>query len=345
MALLLPLLLGAVRSRRCRDRWDPVSNFGSLLFVSAAVAAAMVVAGPPALAGPVNCEEIVGNECTTDMLETMGSDAGFKCSSVLNSTKTGFGSCTPDENCIGPRNPDGTCPQVIDQCLVGRCVESPGNPPTFTCEGENKDRLAVDRGGCSDGSTCTADGCADGLCRYFLLDGICCNDGNACTVQDTCKVGVCEGVAAPAGTGCDDTNPCTDSDECADDGTCVGTPCDACTCDDENACTTNDMCTGGLCVGTGVADGMPCDDGIACTNTVCNGLECGGGTLDDSACVTDDNPCTEQTCTSAGCRTSLITGTTACLAMNGGCLLGTRACQMGSPTGGCVPNDPPEPCP
>jgi hypothetical protein len=235
---------------------------------------------------------------------------------------------------------------VIDECIVGRCVESAGDPPTFGCEGEEKVRVSEPIG-CNDGSTCTADGCRDGVCRHFLLDGICCNDGNACTVQDTCKVGVCEGVTAPVGTVCDDANPCTSSDECIDGGQCVGTPCGACTCDDGDACTTNDSCSAalGVCVGTPLGNGMPCDDGIACTATQCNGGLCEGGTLNDAACVTDDNPCTEQTCTSTGCRTALITGTIPCSVMNSGCLLGTRTCQIGSPTGGCVPNDPPEPCP
>jgi hypothetical protein len=270
-------------------------------------------------------------------------DGNFKCNSILDVEKSAFGSCTPEGNCTDPRTADGGCPggQVIDECIVGRCIELAGNPPTFTCEGEAKVRLLVGEGGCNDGEECTADGCEDGLCVYLTLEQSTCNGGGACAA---CKVGACEGV--PPGTACDDANPCTDSDECADDDTCVGTICDTCTCDDQNACTTNDMCTGGVCVGTPVADVMPCDDGIACTvSTVCNDLGCVGGTLNDAACVTDDNPCTEQTCTSTGCRTTLITGMIPCSVMNGECHLGTQTCEVGSPTGGCVLNDPPELCP
>jgi hypothetical protein len=143
--------------------------------------------GTPVCVGtPVDCESIVGNECTVDVCESLGGapgDGNFKCNSMLDVEKSPFGSCTPEGNCVDPRAADGRCPvgQVIDECLVGRCIELAGNPPTFTCEGEDKVRLLVGEGGCNDGEVCTADGCEDGLCVYLTLDALSCNGGGACT--------------------------------------------------------------------------------------------------------------------------------------------------------------------
>ena len=71
-----------------------------------------------------------------------------------------------------------------------------------------------------------------------------CDDGNACTLGDSCNGAACE-----PGTGtlnCNDNNPCTD-DSCNPATGCVYTNDDTNSCTDGNACT-NDVCVGGACV-------------------------------------------------------------------------------------------------
>jgi hypothetical protein len=294
---------------------------------------------------PVDCAQVEGNECSTDVCVSVSSAPGnthFKCNSMLDATKLdfGFGSCTPD--CAVARNPDGTCPQPTDLCVVGRCVVQAGDPPAFVCESATK--LEVDEPvGCIDSNPCTTDVCIDGTCDYTSLDSVPCDDGNPCTTGDTCNiVGTCQG-APDAGASCDDGNSCTD-DTCVA-GECVGVNDNANSCDDDNPCT-NDTCVNGLCAGASLPNNTACNDGVACTSgTVCNFGVCTDGTLNDAACVTDANPCTEQNCTELGCESTLMTGTMPCQAMVPECVLGTQICEQGEPSGDCVPNVPAEPCP
>jgi hypothetical protein len=119
--------------------------------------------GPLACLGaPVNCETIVGNECSMDDCQSLGPD-DFVCNSSLDLAKLDFGSCTPDANCSA-RAPDGSCIAIVDLCLVGRCTEQAGMPPQFLCEGEQKTALPLEQGGCDDGEVCTLDSCDAGAC-------------------------------------------------------------------------------------------------------------------------------------------------------------------------------------
>jgi hypothetical protein len=96
-------------------------------------------------------------------------------------------------------------------------------------------------------------------------------------------------VCGPVGGGsCDDGNECTINDTCAGDGSCAGTPDTGATCDDGSACTSPDTCTGdGSCLGAPIdcgecyacdetlgcvyRPGAPCDDGDICTaESFCN---------------------------------------------------------------------------
>ena len=73
------------------------------------------------------------------------------------------------------------------------------------------------------------------------LTGAECDDGNACTTEDTCVGTEC---ILRGNTVCDDEEQCTD-DSCDSDGGCVfvdkvaGTPCN-----DGDACTLGDACGG-----------------------------------------------------------------------------------------------------
>ncbi len=207
--------------------------------------------------------------------------------------------------------------------------------------------------GCDDGNACTTgDQCSGGFCSG--KSAVVCNDNNPCT-NNGCN---------PA-TGCvydPNTAPCGDGDACTQNDTCSGGTCQgsAVTCDDGNACDGVETCDKGV----GCLSGKPlnCDDGIKCTNDfcsslsgckhepvhalcqdgeLCNGSEacdadkgCVGQNLpdmtpcnDQSNCTSDDhcvsgvcvgqgkscddgNACTQDQCdVAAGCSYSALTGT------------------------------------
>jgi hypothetical protein len=130
---------------------------------------------------------------------------------------------------------DGDPCTVDDQCRGGACAGTPLS--------------------CDDGVPCTRDFCDElGVCQHELTPGLACDDGDACTTDDTCDdAGACRGQART----CDDANVCTD-DTCDAATGCVFTPASGAACDDGDECTVDDVCQAGACVGTslGCACGM-----------------------------------------------------------------------------------------
>jgi len=111
-------------------------------------------------------------------------------------------SCLPGVGCIhapvANTCSDGNACTVGDRCLNGVCV--PG------------DQVFV----CDDGNPCTSDVCDPGRgCVFEPLTGTPCNDGQVCSLNDTCVAGVCTGSLNP----CDDGNACT-QDLCLPGGAC-----------------------------------------------------------------------------------------------------------------------------
>jgi hypothetical protein len=130
--------------------------------------------------------------------------------------------------------------------------------------------------GCGDHEGPTEDSASvdDNFC-HGQADGVSCNDGNSCTVDDRCGAGVCLGKPQVDLAVCDDANPCTSNDYCsagqctgilpdcsALDGNCVVGACDphtvecvavtaevGATCDDADVCTATDVCGDSGCVG------------------------------------------------------------------------------------------------
>jgi len=104
-----------------------------------------------------------------------------------------------------------------------------------------------------------------------------CEDRNSCT-DDMCNTvtGQCEHAAKPNGTGCDDGNPCTINDSCSGGACVVSSPV---------VCTALDAChNAGTCDrATGVCNNPPrpvgtsCDDNDVCTTgDTCTGIPCSG---------------------------------------------------------------------
>ena len=131
--------------------------------------------------------------------------------------------------------------------------------------------------------------------------GASCDDGNACTINDTCNASyVCVGTPAV----------CTESDQCHAVGTC-DTQTGLCTnppkpngmaCDDSNACTLTDTCQAGTCVGSNpvvCAASDTCHTAGMCDPT--SGI-CSNPSKPDGIACTDSNMCDmARTCMSGVC--------------------------------------------
>ncbi len=173
--------------------------------------------------------------------------------------------CTNDAQCSSPVDCadalclDGACFVRVDDSRCGASEEcrptegcvlradvdaGPGCPPVETAcaDGEDED--------CDGQTDCEDPDCADATC----------DDGDACTEDDTCSAGACTGTALE----CDDGNLCTD-DACDPASGCTFTN-NTAGCDDGDACTENDACSGGACAGTT----LECDDANPCTDDSCD---------------------------------------------------------------------------
>ena len=213
--------------------------------------------------------------------------------------------CVPAKGCQHTALASGTC-QDGDPCTTGdSCVAG-------ACKGAN----SLD---CNDNSPCTQDSCAVGLgCQHTATTGPC-DDGSACTLNDTCYKGSCKAFDTLA---CDDGNACT-IDGCDFASGCVHQPAGPVPCSDGDACSLNDLCKDGQCLGKvlNCDDNNPCtsddcdknlacthlatpqakcDDGDACTQSDgCNSGWCKGSPLN----CADDNPCTSDGCNPvSGCQ-------------------------------------------
>jgi hypothetical protein len=122
-------------------------------------------------------------------------------------------------------------------------------------------------------------------------DGTPCNDGSACTTNDTCQGGTCVGGPPPD---CDDNNVCT-TDTCNPATGCVFTN-NTVACDDGNACTMNDTCANGACVGGPAPN---CNDSNPCTDDSCNPAT-GCVHTNNTAPCDDGNACTTTDACKAG---------------------------------------------
>jgi hypothetical protein len=160
---------------------------------------------------------------------------------------------------------------------------------------------------CTQDETCTVSGCMPGqqavcasiscqefvgcdefgACLYqFSENGELCEDGNACTTNDTCSDGVCIGVYAPGDPGCSCTrdSDCPVPDDLCDgqpscqQGTCVMVPVAGIQCDPTTTGPCEEVtCVDGECVISPKATGTSCDDGNPCTTTdTCSEQECVG---------------------------------------------------------------------
>lgn len=227
-----------------------------------------------------------GDSCTQGDTCTAGNcvGTGITCTDDGNPCTLDGGCDATGEGCVTLNAPDGVlcedgndCTEE-DVCLAGTC--DPGEPMV-----------------CADGNTCTDDTCnPKGGCTFYPNDSFC-DDGSACSNNDTCLQGQCVGEVLA----CDDDNACT-NDGCDAVSGCthqfVNLPCD-----DGDTCTTSDTCVEGNC-----ASGEPllCDDGNACTNDNCNPLSGCSFSSTDASCD-DGSICTaNDQCSSGGCAGATV---------------------------------------
>jgi hypothetical protein len=132
---------------------------------------------------------------------------------------------------------DGGACTTNAQCLSGFCVD--GVCCDSACNSGPCEACSVAAGAAQDG-TCTG------------LTGPACDDGNACSMTDTCQAGACVGA---------DPVQCAPLDSCHSAGVCnpqtgmCSSPAkpDGASCDDGNACTKDDACQAFMCVSSGSA--------------------------------------------------------------------------------------------
>ena len=223
---------------------------------------------------------------------------------------------------------DGACAKGVCQAATGECAAIPvaqGTP-------------------CDDGNACTqADGCKAGVC--VGSDPVACGKGSQCQDVGVCDpaTGACSQPLAPNGTPCDDGNACTVGDTCVDGACKAGT---ATECESSGPCFLAGVCdTGtGKCSTPTVPEGTPCDDGSACTTSdVCQGGSCVGGA--PKKCVALDACHLAGTCDpgTGVCSAPPAPDGAPCSDGNG-CTL-SDACSAGSCKGGApVVCSPPSQC-
>lgn len=238
------------------------------------------------------------------------------------------------------------CDPNLDACIYN--YTSAGSPcnmedlcNSWTCNGAGSCDLdtpivtcsAIDQ--CHDVGVCIPD---LGVCTTPILsDNTPCNDGNACTLSDTCQQGTCFGdnhvvcepldqchligicdtgtglcsnPVAPDGSFCEDSNLCSEAESCVA-GVCV--PCGFIDCNVSNPCLIG-HCNATTGCYTTYNDGVPCDDGDECTTgTTCLSGSCPSGTGTLIPC-NNPNECGSTMCMyDQGCMFSGANDCTFCL--------------------------------
>ena len=239
---------------------------------------------------------------------------------------------------------DGNACTAADICQAGTCA--PGAPV-----------ICVATDACHNAGVCDT---ATGACSNPAKpNGTACNDGNACTLSDSCQSGVCSGSnpvicaasdachlagtcapatgactnpAAPDGTACNDGSACTQSDQCQA-GACIGGNPVICAASD--ACHLAGTCAPatGACTNPVAPNGTGCSDGDACTQSdSCQAGACIGA--NPVICVASDACHVVGTCAPAtgSCSNPAAPDGTPCV--DGDACTQADACQGGTCVGG-----------
>ena len=263
---------------------------------------------------------------------------------VAGTCDPGTGQCSNPSAANGTGCNDGNACTQTDTCQNGMCsggnpvVCSAGGQceSAGTCDpasGQCSQSPVQDGTACSDGNACTTgDSCQSGSCTSGAP--VVCTASDQCHVAGTCDPasGQCSNPNAADGTGCNDNDACTRSDTCKV-GSCVGGNPVVCTASDQ--CHVAGTCdsTSGQCSNPDVANGTGCNDGNACTQSdACQGGSCVGGS--PVSCTASDQCHAAGVCdpSSGSCSNPTATNGTSC-SDGDACTVGDT-CQAGSCSSG-----------
>ena len=268
--------------------------------------------------------------------------------------------CSVDDDCEGRFPEAGPCNIVFCETVSQTCQMRDRKDYSFCDDGLpcTSDTVCVQgecTGGtelaCDDLNPCTEDSCDPdtGDCVFRARDGEDCDDGDPCTLDDTCDGAICRGTTSET-CGCDTDDDCTpldDGDLCTgvlvcvegfcrldsasvvvcppgpsdcqaytcqpDTGECVlGNETDGSTCEDGNPCTMNDTCDSGECLsGNNVCP--DCEQDSDCDDYENDNLCDGTLICEASDCVIDATSIVTCDPSATPCRT------TACNPATGAC--------------------------
>ena len=237
-------------------------------------------------------------------------------------------SCTLGDSCQAGacKGTKMDCTSVADTCNLGLCISGKCTkvPKSGKIACDDKD-ACTDSDTCANGTCggvakkCLGDQCNTGGCAVIAGKALCikvykkgyCNDGDPCTVTDTCNsvsgVGLCQGT----------TKTCP-GDQC-NNGKCdktsglCGRAYKAGTCDDKDKCTVSDACVAGS-GGVGACKGAA----KTCAGDQCNSGKCdaasgkctkvykAGSCTDGNNCTTSD-ACVADSTGLGSCKGSAVT--------------------------------------
>ncbi|MBI5538357.1 MAG: S8 family serine peptidase [Deltaproteobacteria bacterium] len=275
---------------------------------------------------------------TLEVQDTGSSPQGHYLDAALYLVKQG--GCS--SSCADVSCGDDLCGGACGSCLIdGVCFADGSKNPVNSCQSCKASAsvnawTSLDSGSCDDGDGCTqTDTCKAGKC--VGANPIACNPIDACHKAGTCdpKTGKCSNPASADGTQCDDGNACTQTDVCKV-GTCVGS--NPIQCPSDNGCRETTACDTktGQCTGKAKPDGLLCDDKNSCTeNDVCHQGVCQGQA---KSCAPIDGCQLAGKCVNGFCNNPFAPDGTACA--GGTCLAGkcqTAPASSDSESGcGCV---------
>ncbi|MDD5043113.1 MAG: MopE-related protein [Patescibacteria group bacterium] len=238
---------------------------------------------------PADCSG-VNTQCKTGICISQGQDK-FVCSSTSKNNGAACldnDGCTVGDNCQAGICVAGTpadCSTFTNQCNDGVCEET-ADHVNFNCVAQSKPNNTAcnaDSNGCTVGDTCQNGSCQAGASRDCSKKTDDCNRGIC--VEDSSTSSHCAAKPRSNGTSCEDGQYCTVGDSCQD-GDCQAGPVKDCS-------PLSDECNNGVCDETAdscekspINEGGLCNDGEICTTTsTCQSGECKG--VDDKDADTD----------------------------------------------------------
>jgi hypothetical protein len=254
--------------------------------------------------------------CTTQDLCLQGSCQGTTLDCALPDAPCKSGACDPTiGSCVTNFEPEG------DACDDGLLCTESDHCEAGECVGDGPDCSTLDEG-------CLVGICDDetGGCKQVpVADGVACDDGLFCTIEDACSAGSCGGVDRV----CEDSGPC-DLGVCDEESDSCGTQLalDDAPCEDGDPCSESDTCIAGFCIAV-PRDCSHLDQ--ACLFGTCDPSvgDCVTETAGDGSLCEDDDPCTiADTCSNGSCSGNALD----CSSLEGPC--NTATCD--SETGACV---------